>query len=95
MPRRSDKPKAAVEVNPQFVNRPGVEVVEALPEPIRTPTDALQRPQVAASYDDLAKALAELGELLRNGQQMTAQGMASVLRDAHRRVALIRAQLGL
>lgn len=90
MPRRSDKPKAAVEVNPQFANRPGVEVVEDRTSPV----EVLPPGVTAVNSEAIAKALSELSELLRNGQQMTAQGMASVLRDASVRVVALRLLLG-
>lgn len=63
-----------------------------LPEPIASPTDALQRPHVAAAYEAVDRQLIDLAELLSHARQ-TRQ--SAVIDDAIARVAQLRATLGL
>lgn len=91
MPKRSAQPKPAIEVNPQFATRRGVEVVEDRRE-TTTPTQIL--PGITAvNSEALNRQLDELAELLRNALLMPrAEGP---LRDALARVATLRKTLGL
>lgn len=101
MPKRTTAPKpskaaktkpsadvgTAIEVNPQFANRPGI--VEVIYLPDASLTDA-QAADLRASL--ATKQINELAELISNAQQVRA---SPVLADASQRIALLRTTLGL
>ncbi len=65
-----------------------------LPEPIVSPTDALQRPAVAAAYVDLEQQLRELAELMRHLEHAPPSAAApAVARDALKRIQAIAASI--
>lgn len=84
MPKRSAPPKPAVEVNPQFANRPGIEVVETVGS-----TKSLAELSALASA---ANQFADLAELIDNALKVHS---SPVLFNAAARIATLRKTLGL
>ncbi len=99
MPKRA-LPVAAIEVNPQFADRPGVHV-EVIESPLLKAGDTFAMevdkwreipPLVCASPDIVRQQLTDLAELIANGRQVRD---SVFLTDAAKRIAALRATLGL